>query len=299
MTHFLLYTHKVLDRFWDRSCSQSRPYVHSPLRPTTLASMARIGDPPRVNAIWYFDRRSWSNPQRPQETMLQRDMAIMLSTVTSLSDDALLGHVTTLAARERHATAELIAALAELDARRLYLGAGCSSLFTYCTQILHLSEHAAYGRIEGARLARRFPEVLDRLADGSLTLTAVCLLGPVLTEVNAAELLDAARHKTKREVEHLVARIRPLPAVTTSVRKLPAPRAAPVLTMAGTSPPTPPPCPRTAGRRPRHRRGRRSCVHCQRRPTRSSSPCRAKATDTSGARRTCCGTASRTATSDA
>jgi hypothetical protein len=168
-------------------------------------------------------------------------MTVTLSTVASLSDDVLLGHVATLAARERHATAELIASLAELDARRLYLGAGCSSLFTYCTYILHLSEHAAYRRIEAARLARRFPEVLDRLDDGSLTLTALCLVGPVLTEVNAAEVLDAARHKTKREVEHLVARIRPLPAVTTSVRKLPDPRAVPVLMMAGTSSPTSPP----------------------------------------------------------
>jgi hypothetical protein len=35
----------------------------------------------------------------------------------------------------------LLALLMELDARRLYLGEGCSSLFTYCTQVLHLSEH--------------------------------------------------------------------------------------------------------------------------------------------------------------
>ncbi len=62
--------------------------------------------------------------------------------------------------REREATAALIAALGELDARRLYLAEGCSSLFTYCTQVLHLSEHAAYGRIEAARAARKWPVVL-------------------------------------------------------------------------------------------------------------------------------------------
>jgi hypothetical protein len=54
--------------------------------------------------------------------------------LASLSDAALLAHVGTLAERERHVTAEVIASLAELDARRLYLGAGCSSLFTYCTE---------------------------------------------------------------------------------------------------------------------------------------------------------------------
>jgi len=47
-----------------------------------------------------------------------------------------------LAVNGRHATAQLIAFLAEMDARRLYLAEGCSSLFTYCTQVLHLSEHA-------------------------------------------------------------------------------------------------------------------------------------------------------------
>lgn len=107
--------------------------------------------------------------------------------------------------------------------RRLYLGAGCSSLFTYCTQVLHLSEHAAYGRIEAARAVRRHPRILQRLAEGSLTLTSVCLLAPVLSEQNAVELLDAARHKSKREVEQLVARVRPQPPVASTVRKLPAP----------------------------------------------------------------------------
>jgi hypothetical protein len=65
-----------------------------------------------------------------------------------LSDAELLNEVKRLTADERQATARLIAALGELDARRLYLGEGCSSLFTYCTQVLHLSEHAAYLRIE-------------------------------------------------------------------------------------------------------------------------------------------------------
>jgi hypothetical protein len=42
---------------------------------------------------------------------------------------------------------QLIAMLGELDSRRLYLAEGYSSLFTYCTQCLRLSEHAAYGGI--------------------------------------------------------------------------------------------------------------------------------------------------------
>jgi hypothetical protein len=144
--------------------------------------------------------------------MLYRDMTT-LSSVSGLTDSELLVRATTLAGRERQSTADLIATLAELDVRRLYLGAGYSSLFTNCTQVLHLSEHAAYGRIEAARAARRFPAILAHLADGALALTAVCLVAPVLTEDNVFELLDAARHKSKRDVEQLVARVRPQPAV--------------------------------------------------------------------------------------
>ena len=136
-----------------------------------------------------------------------------LSTVAQLSNDDLLARVKHLAGRERAVTAVLIAHLAELDARRLYLAEGCASVFTYCTQILHLSEHAAYGRIEAARASRKFPVVLAMLNDGSVNLSTVCLLAPHLTSENYREVLDMAQHKTKRQVEEMVARLRPQPPV--------------------------------------------------------------------------------------
>jgi hypothetical protein len=148
---------------------------------------------------------------------------VLLSTVASLSDAALLAQVGSLATLERRTTAELVASLSELDTRRLYLGAGCSSLFTYCTQVLLLSEAASYSRIAAARCARKFPEILDWLADGSLTLTAVSLLTPVMTLRNGRALLNRARHKSRREVERIVAELNPKPDVATLVRKTPAP----------------------------------------------------------------------------
>ena len=158
--------------------------------------------------------------------MLQREMVKSLDSVSRLSDHELLAQVRIAAAREREATARLIALLAQLDERRLYLGEGCSSLFTYCTQVLHLSEHAAYGRIEAARAARRCPGVLDLLNDGSVTLTTITLLAAHLTADNHGDLLNEAKHKSKRDVEHIVARLRPQPAVPATVRKLPEPKAA-------------------------------------------------------------------------
>ena len=96
-----------------------------------------------------------------------------------LSDEQLLTEVSRLAMNERHAAAALIRCLMEVDTRRLYLPQGYSSLFAFCTQALHLSEHAAYGRIEVARAARRLPALLSHLEDGSITVTNARMLAPL------------------------------------------------------------------------------------------------------------------------
>jgi len=86
--------------------------------------------------------------------------------------------------------------------------------------VLHFSEHAAYHRSEAARAARQFPVILDMLAEGAVTLTTVTLLRPHLTRQNHSALLDAARHKSKREVEQQVACLAPRSDERTVVRKL-------------------------------------------------------------------------------
>lgn len=141
-------------------------------------------------------------------------------TFGSLTDIQLLEEVHSLAARHRDITAALIAALAELDTRKLYLAEGFPSTFNYCTERLHLSEHEAYNRIEAARVSRRFPVVLDMLAAGDLTMTTVNLLGNYLTEENHLALLDAARHKSRREVEAQLGTLRPRPDVSTTLTPL-------------------------------------------------------------------------------
>lgn len=140
-----------------------------------------------------------------------------------ISDKALLAEMQRLVASERHATAQLVACLAEFDRRRLYLALGYSSLFRYCTDSLRLSEDATFSRIEVARAVRRFPCLVDQLAAGELTLTAARLLAPHLTSENVRALLAAVRHKGIKEVQCVIARHKPLPPVPSTIRKLPAP----------------------------------------------------------------------------
>jgi hypothetical protein len=117
----------------------------------------------------------------------------------------------------------LIAHMAEVDHRKLYRDEACSSMFAYATGRLRLSESQAYDRITVARTSRRFPLVLEMLADGRLTLTVASKLGPHLTAENAPDLLARAVHATRRQAEVLVAELAPQPDAPSSMRRLPAP----------------------------------------------------------------------------
>ncbi len=154
--------------------------------------------------------------------MLQAGMQNdILSFLRRLPDAGLVARLKTLVARERDATAEIVAHLAELDTRDVHLREGYTSLYVYCRDALGFSEWEAYNRIEVARAARRFPMILGLLADGSVHLTTVRLLAPHLTPDNHHDVLESARGKKKSEVEEIVARLSPRPDVPASIRRLP------------------------------------------------------------------------------
>jgi hypothetical protein len=147
-----------------------------------------------------------------------------IAAVSQLGDDELTATVQRLLRQERTVSATLLMHLAEVDTRELYRRHACSSMFDYCVQRLHLSESEAYLRIRAARLGRQFPRVLQMLASGELHLSGVKLLAPILTQDNCEQLLTAARHKSKRDVEQLLARLAPQPDVRGVIRRFPQQR---------------------------------------------------------------------------
>ena len=138
-----------------------------------------------------------------------------------MSDDELLRGLSELLHKSRAVEPELVAHIGEVDERKLFAGKGSSSMFSYCTDVLHLSGAEAYLRIATARAARRHPMLLEMLKDGRLHLSAIAKLAPHLTEANREAVLASAVHQTKRQIEELVAEIAPKPDVPTVVRKLP------------------------------------------------------------------------------
>lgn len=143
--------------------------------------------------------------------------------LSGFSDSTLVDRAKVAARNERGATSILVAYIAEIDARRIYAAAGYSSMRAWCVAELGLCEQDAARRIGAARAARRFPVIIDALAEGRLHLTAVNLLSPWLTEANAAEMLAAAEHKTRTEIEELLARRFPRADTPTSITPLAAP----------------------------------------------------------------------------
>jgi hypothetical protein len=139
--------------------------------------------------------------------------------LTHLTDAALLRELAALVTRDRAVTASLLAHIAEVDARRLFVPAGYASMFAYCVGKLRLSEDAAYKRIQAARAARRHPALFTALAEGRLHLTAISLLAPHLRSENAAELMASATHQGNAEIRELLARRFPeaVPAAAASV----------------------------------------------------------------------------------
>ena len=143
-------------------------------------------------------------------------------TLAHLNDAVLLRNLAALVARDRVTTATLLAHIAEVDARRLYVPAGYSSMHAYCVDELRLSEDAASKRIQAARAARRFPALFTALAEGRLHLGAVCLLAPHLAPDNADMLIEAATHRRKSEIEEWLARRFSPPDVPARVQAVPA-----------------------------------------------------------------------------
>ena len=98
------------------------------------------------------------------------------STIGVLSDRALLRQTSALVRHERHLQGAIIDHLAEIEARRLFLRRGYSSLFDYAVRELGYSDAAAGRRLGAVRLCADQPGARERLRDGSLTLSAAAEL---------------------------------------------------------------------------------------------------------------------------
>jgi hypothetical protein len=141
--------------------------------------------------------------------------------LVALGNDQLLAALAELVRRENDALSDLLAHLAELDERRLYLDLGFTSLFAYCTEALGFCKSSAGRRIAAARVCREYPHAFGRVAKGDLQLSVLSLLNQYLNPENATELLEACSNKSYEQVELVLAARFPKPDVRDLIRRLP------------------------------------------------------------------------------
>jgi 5-methylcytosine-specific restriction endonuclease McrA len=146
-----------------------------------------------------------------------------------VSDAGLRRQLSELIAGGGRTEARIVAHLAEVFGRKLYLKDGFSSLYKYCLGGLGLSEAESFNRMTAAKIARRYPIVFEMLEQRRIHLTGICLLRDFLTPSNHRELLEAAAGKTKLGVREELAKRFPAARVKDSMRKLPNRRIEPAV----------------------------------------------------------------------
>lgn len=136
----------------------------------------------------------------------------------TLTDEQLLTRLECFVDEERLRLHSFLSWLAEADLRKAPITKGYSSTFDYCVRKLKLSEDEAYRRIHAARATVTRPELLSALADGLLSLTAVSKIAPFVQRSDAAEIISRAEGKSAREVDDMLAPLRPESSVKDFVR---------------------------------------------------------------------------------
>ena len=278
---------------------QERPGSHSQRRRKTVASLSEAA---------HEDSRGQLNAALASSLRSRNDDVRKVHEVPTcqscgLSDSDLLRVVRRRVGGEREATARL----SQLWANSMIAGISRSRAVV-ALYLLHPAPAPVRARgvrtDRGARAARKWPIVLELLADGSLHLTGVALLSRHLTTENHREFSPrrgtgpSARSKKWSRRCGRSHRSRP-PSRSYRSGDLPRPQS-PCWSLSILGLPSlsvPRRAPSHPSRRLHHQGVLPKSRHLRRSTTRCSSPPRARPTTSSGRLRICCGTVFRTATS--
>ncbi len=133
-------------------------------------------------------------------------------------------HMRSLFAREKDLIQDILLAIKEIDARRLYLELGYPNLFSYLTQGVGYSEGSTQRRIDGARLLKELPEVRSMIQSGEIKLSQVAMVQKAARQVlknhnkkvtssEKKTLLNNLTKKNYSETQHEIARFFELPVL--------------------------------------------------------------------------------------
>jgi len=116
-------------------------------------------------------------------------------------------HKRALGARNLHGKAQkaMTYRIVEMDERKLYKDFGCSNIFQYATRYLSLGEHTVAEMLRTGKALAQLPLLSEAFEKGHISSSHIREISRVATEETEQFWCDAARGKTVREVEKLVA----------------------------------------------------------------------------------------------
>lgn len=103
-----------------------------------------------------------------------------------LSNSNLLSNLKLLVTKERELIRQVIEYLEEVEARKLFLEQGYSSMFVFCTEYLNYTPQEAQTRIQAMRLSRSVPEVKTQLQNSEISLSVVAKVQSHIQRENKA-----------------------------------------------------------------------------------------------------------------
>ncbi len=146
------------------------------------------------------------------------------------SNQSLLDNAKRLSNEERKITTEILHHLREIEARKLHLEMGYSSLFEYCLRELKYSESQAQRRISAMRLVKDLPEVEAKIKEGSLSLSNAAKIQSFIRQaykdekplnlLEKKELVQKIENKSTRECELELIKLCPEPVIARSKERI-------------------------------------------------------------------------------
>src|SRR4051812_36860960 len=135
-----------------------------------------------------------------------------------MKDQELIDRLEKLVQTERKITSDILECLRHVEARRLYLNMGYTSMFAYLTEKLGYTAACAQRRIDASRMLTQVPELKEELKQGSLNLSQVALVAKGIREVlksspevefakeDKLKLLEQVKNKTLDQTEQTLSR---------------------------------------------------------------------------------------------
>ncbi len=165
-------------------------------------------------------KSSFTDEEKYNSFSESQEISSSSQSIKSLGNRALVAQIRQAAKTEQSLTLQVIELIAEIDRRKLYLDFGYGSIFDFVTKDLGYEPTSAMRRIQAARAISEMPELKEKIADHTLSLSVISQAQSFLRKKandqkqkisiqEKTELYKKLENKSAREAEKELFKIAP------------------------------------------------------------------------------------------